>query len=215
MPEITIMDQSIIRAPVDGTDYMSDDDDNISANDMLHYDSTQSQSQSTTRVNCSDDFMMQSTDVNSVKRTYIPDDLSYSKLKTTESVIDEPINEREALEIAMQLVNNFEVLTEMKIPTQVAELIIPLIIKKTAGNVNIAWTNNYDWQEIYYRGTNEYDTPTRKVPGYLHINEPTNSTQETNELAMIQAEKEQREFNQLVSNLNRTQTTGEKYHQYE
>ncbi|MEX0595133.1 MAG: hypothetical protein WD512_01445, partial [Candidatus Paceibacterota bacterium] len=215
MPEITLMDQSIVILP--GNGYMSDDDDdndnhNKNHNNMLQYDSKtvpshhnlhhlQSQSStSSNKVNYSDDFMMQSTDVNSVKRTYIPDDLSYSKLKTTETVIDEPINEHEALEIAMQLVNNFEVLNEMKIPTQVAELIIPRIIKKTGGNVNITWTNNYEWQEIYYRGTTEYDTPTRKVPGYLHINEPTNATKETNELAMIQAEKEQREFNQLINN---------------
>jgi hypothetical protein len=162
----------------------------------------QSAIQLPTQKNYLQDFMMQSTDVYSVKKTHIPQHINYPPVKKTHATLDEPIGFQECNEIATQLAENHEVLREMKIPAQVAEMNIPHIIKKMGGNVNIAWTSNNDWQEIYYHGQNEYDIPNQNVAGYLHINQPSESSLETKESVMVSAEKEQKELDHLIHIIN-------------
>ena len=146
------------------------------------------------------DFLMQSVDCYSVKKTNIPENMQYPQVKNNS--VDEQISYAECREIADQLVENFNVLVDMKIPAQVAELIIPKIIKKTKGHVNITWTNECDWQLIYRNNTLEYDVPHRNVAGYLQINEPTNAHLETKEAEMISADKERLEMDELIKKFN-------------
>lgn len=149
------------------------------------------------------DFLMQSVDCYSVKKTNIPENMQYPPInKEVNNSVDEPISYAECREIADQLVENFNVLVDMKIPAQVAELIIPKIIKKTKGHVNITWTNECDWQLIYRNNTLEYDVPHRNVAGYLQINEPTNAHLETKEAEMISADKERLEIDELIKKFN-------------
>jgi len=196
-------------------DYISDDD-KISGNDMLYEDDPKPANpalqnlvptqnpEPTTQI--MDDFLMQSTDVYSVKRTHIPDHMSPYVKKTTTRLDNPLISNQECNEIANQILENHGVLIEMEIPAQVAVMLIPRLIKKFNENVNITWTSGHIWQEIYYHHGVEYDIPKNNASGYLHVNEPMNfSSMESSEVAMKLANKEHQEMEEIMQLINKSE----------
>ena len=104
-------------------------------------------------------------------------------------------------ELATQLVDNVDAIQEMKISPDVAKELIPRLIRKMFGRVNLTWTwdpseNNKEkekttdsitdgWQEIYRSGEQDYDIPRNDIPGHLQVNVPIVESVETRDLCKM------------------------------